>query len=133
MAHKNRAQRRAEAKLKRYEEARKGLPPGKAAAMARLIQHGITPGDLEREYKSGFEAGFREASAPMVRSMYAAVLLAAHELYGFGKKRGVRLLNRVDRIITDALTSQELMEKVYADIGVEMVFDEPVERAREVG
>ena len=129
----NRSERRAQAKLKRYEQAKQGLAPGKAAAMARLLQHGITPEDLEKEYKAGFEQGFKEASAPMIRSMYAAVLLAGHELYGFGKKRGVRLLNRIDRIITDVLTSQELMEQVFADIGVEMIFDEPVERAREVG
>lgn len=128
----NRSERRARAKLKRYDEAKKTLSPGKAAAMAALIKNGITPEDLKKEYDAGFEAGFREASAPMVRSMYAAVLLAAHELYGFGKKRGVRLLNRIDRIITDVLTSTELMEQVYKDIGVEMVFDEPVERAREV-
>lgn len=129
----NRSQRRAQAKLKRYEDARNTMPPGKAAAMARLIRNGITPEDLEKEYKAGFEAGFKEASAPMIRSMYAAVLLAGHELYGFGKRRGVRLLNRIDRIITDVLTSQELMEKVFTDLGVEMIFDEPVERAREVG
>lgn len=128
----NRSERRARAKLKRYEEAKKALPPGKAAAMAALIKNGITPEDLEKEYHAGFEAGFKEASTPMVRSMYAAVLLAGHELYGFGKKRGVRLLNRIDRIITDVLTSTELMEQVYKDLGVEMVFDEPVERAREV-
>lgn len=128
----NRSQRRAQAKLKRYEDAKSAMSPGKAAAMAALIKNGITPEDLKKEYDAGFEAGFREASAPMVRSMYAAVLLAAHELYGFGKKRGVRLLNRIDRIITDVLTSTELMEQVYKDIGVEMDFDEPVERAREV-
>ena len=127
----NRSQRRAAAKVKRYEQAKKTLQPGKAAAMARLIQNGITPEDLKKEFDAGFEAGFKEASAPMVRSMYAAVLLAAHELYGFGRKRGVRLLNRIDRIITDVLTSSELMEQVYKDLGVEMCFDEPVERARE--
>lgn len=127
----NRSQRRLRAKQKRYEQAKATLPPGKAATMAALIRNGITPEDLEKEYKLGFEAGFREAAAPMVRSMYAAALLAAHEVYGFGKRRGVRLLNRIDHIITDVLTSEELIDKVYDDIGVDLDFTMPVERASE--
>ena len=129
----NRTERRMKAKQQRYEQARAKLPPGKAAAMARLLQNGITPEDLKKEYDAGFEAGFGASAEPMIKSMYAAVLLAAHDVYGFGSKRGVRLLNAIDRALTDTLTSTELMEKVYADIGVEMDFTQPVERAREAG
>ena len=129
----NRSQRRLKAKQERYEQEKAKLPPGKAAAMARLLQNGITPDDLKKEYDAGFQAGFNAAAEPMIKSMYAAVLLAAHDLFGFGKVRGVRLLNAVDRAITDTLTSTELMEKVYSDIGVEMDFTQPIERAREAG
>lgn len=65
-------------------------------------------------------------------SIYAAVLLAAQEVYGFGHKRAWRLLKRADEIICTVLDSEEIIREVWARMGLEINFREGVERIREV-
>lgn len=65
-------------------------------------------------------------------SIYAAVLLAAQEVYGFGHKRAWRLLKRVDEIVCTALSSEEVIQEVWERMGLEINFREGVERIREV-
>lgn len=65
-------------------------------------------------------------------SIYAAVLLAAQEVYGFGHKRVWRLLKRADEIICTALDSEEVIREVWERMGLEINFREGVERIREV-
>ena len=65
-------------------------------------------------------------------SIYAAVLLAAQEVYGFGHKRAWRLLKRADEIICTALDSEEVIQEVWARMGLEINFREGVDRIREV-
>ena len=63
-------------------------------------------------------------------SIYAAVLLAAQEVYGFGHKRAWRLLKRVDEIVCTALDSEEVIREVWARMGLEMNFREGVDPIR---
>lgn len=65
-------------------------------------------------------------------SIYAAVLLAAQEVYGFGHKRAWRLLKRVDEIVCTALSSEEVIREVWARMGLEINFREGIDRIREV-
>ena len=65
-------------------------------------------------------------------SIYAAVLLAAQEVYGFGHKRAWRLLKRADEIVCTALDSEEVIREVWERMGLEINFREGVERIREV-
>ena len=65
-------------------------------------------------------------------SIYAAVLLAAQEVYGFGHKRAWRLLKRADEIICTTLDSEEVIREVWERMGLEINFREGVERIREV-
>ena len=66
------------------------------------------------------------------RCIYAAVLLAAHEEYGFGRTRAWRLIKRVDEIVCTALHSEEVIREVWERMGLEINFREGVERIREV-
>ena len=65
-------------------------------------------------------------------SIYAAVLLAAQEVYGFGHKRAWRLLKRADEIICTVLDSEEIIREVWARMGLEINFREGIDRIREV-
>ena len=65
-------------------------------------------------------------------SIYAAVLLAAQEVYGFGHKRAWRLLKRVGEIVCTALSSEEVIREVWERMGLEINFREGVDRIREV-
>ena len=57
-------------------------------------------------------------------SIYAAVLLAAQEVYGFGHKRAWRLLKRADEIICTTLDSEEIIREVWERMGLEINFRE---------
>lgn len=65
-------------------------------------------------------------------SIYAAVLLAAQEVYGFGHKRAWRLLKRADEIVCTALSSEEVIREVWERMGLEINFREGIDRIREV-
>ena len=65
-------------------------------------------------------------------SIYAAVLLAAQEVYGFGHKRAWRLLKRADEIICTTLDSEEIIREVWERMGLEINFRAGVDRIREV-
>lgn len=65
-------------------------------------------------------------------SIYAAVLLAAQEVYGFGHKRAWRLLKRADEIICTVLDSEEIIQEVWERMGLQINFREGIDRIREV-
>ena len=65
-------------------------------------------------------------------SIYAAVLLAAQEVYGFGHKRAWRLLKRADEIVCTTLDSEEIIREVWERMGLEINFREGIDRIREV-
>ena len=65
-------------------------------------------------------------------SSYAAVLLAAQEVYGFGHKRAWRLLKRADEIICTVLDSEGIIREVWERMGLEINFREGIDRIREV-
>lgn len=65
-------------------------------------------------------------------SIYAAVLLAAQEVYGFGHKRAWRLLKRADEIICTTLDSEEIIREVWERMGLEINFRDGIDRIREV-
>lgn len=69
-----------------------------------------------------------------MKSCYAAMCLALHELYGFGSKRCMQMLNAVDEKVVYALTTQELIDQVFSDLEIEINFNEemPGERVTEV-
>lgn len=127
----NRAQRRAAAKQERYKNLGARLPATKEARLERLMQQGISPADLEREYKAGFEAGFKAAAESTIRCQYAATAMAAHELYRFGRKRCARLLNRMDYHVVNSLTSEDLINEAWDRIGLQITFSEPFDRVEE--
>lgn len=67
----------------------------------------------------------------MVKSCYAAICLALHELHGFGKKRCRDVLNCVDAKLLETLTSAEAIDEVWRTIGLEINFSEPFDRITE--
>jgi hypothetical protein len=96
--------------------------------LASLIQNGITLEDLKDEWHRGFTAGFEQGTPGTFKTCYAAVVLALHELHGFGQERCYAVLRRMDELILDYFTSQEIIDDVYKKIGLEMNFKEGVDR-----
>lgn len=99
----------------------------------------LTPRDLEERKRllrkamaEGEENARNQEIEYSFRCIYAAVLLAAQEVYGFGHKRAWRLLKRADEIICTALDSEEIIREVWERMGLEINFREGVDRIREV-
>lgn len=119
----NRQQRRAKQKA-----TPSYLRGGKQQIVQQLIRNGITPEDLEKEFRAGYEAGFRDATPVTFKTIYAAVILALKELHGFGQARCARVLTAVDDKVAHALGSEELIEKVWESVGLRLNFEEPFDR-----
>lgn len=121
-----RALRRKAEREQRAEKQRQAaaiLAPRDLEERKRLLAKAMA--DSEKEARN-------QAVEYCFHSIYAAVLLAAQEVYGFGHKRAWRLLKRADEIICTALDSEEIIREVWERMGLEINFREGVDRIREV-
>lgn len=121
-----RALRRQAEREKQAEQQRKAaaiLAPRDLEERKRLLAKAMA--DSEKEARN-------QAVEYCFHSIYAAVLLAAQEVYGFGHKRAWRLLKRADEIICTVLDSEEVIQEVWARMGLEINFREGIDRIREV-
>ena len=121
-----RALRRQAEREKQAEQQRKAaaiLAPSDLEERKRLLAKAMA--DSEKEARN-------QAVEYCFHSIYAAVLLAAQEVYGFGHKRAWRLLKRVDEIVCTALDSEEVIREVWERMGLEINFRKGVDRIREV-
>ena len=121
-----RAMRRQAEREKQAEQQRKAaaiLAPRDMEERKRLLAKAMA--DSEKEARN-------QAVEYCFHSIYAAVLLAAQEVYGFGHKRAWRLLKRADEIICTALDSEEIIREVWERMGLEINFREGIDRIREV-
>ena len=100
--------------------------------MNALLKNGITPKDLEDAYREGFEEAWAQSTPGVLKTCYAAIVLALRAELGYGRKRCQRILGAVDDIICNTLTSQEAIDKVYEEIGLILNFQEPFDRVKEI-
>jgi hypothetical protein len=77
-------------------------------------------------YQKGFDDGVEAVEEMVVKATYAAAALAAKHLHRFGPDRCVKLLTEMDRIIVESFTSAELIDQALKEIGVKIVFRDPV-------
>ena len=119
----NRADRRADNKKR---PAYMRISPEEAKK--RLLKNGITNADLEKNYELGRMDGYKQGADSASLAIYAAIALAANELYGFGSKRCKDLIYAVDQFVTYAITSKELADEVFERFGINLNPDDPIER-----
>lgn len=81
-------------------------------------------------YEAGREEGFKQSAMVTIQRTYGAILCAAHELYGFGQERGIRLLNRMHVLLVEMLTDEEMAQRVLDEVGVEIDWGQPIELAQ---
>lgn len=104
----------------------------------KQVSKPMTIMDVDAAYRKGFtegyvagrEEGFKQAALVSIQRMYGAILLAAKELYGFGQERGIRLLNRVNYLVIEMLSDEELAQRVLDEVGVEIDWGQPIELAQ---
>lgn len=101
------------------------------AAKAKLERNGITIADLEKAGNDGFAKGYEVASFDTIKACYAAICLALEEIHGFKRKRCARVLRAVDNAILYRLTGDDLIQQVWEEIGLNINFNDPLERIEE--
>ena len=116
----NRAQRRA---------AKKQQPKWKKMSQDQRInamcKNGITPKDVDDAYERGRKDALHSVSDYCMKDCYAGFVLAAHEVFGFGHERCIRLLKAADDRICNSLASDEAIEEVFEKLGIRIAFYEP--------
>lgn len=100
----------------------------RAQRIERLLTQGISPEDLTKAYNDGFAEGYRSAAMPTIEACYASIMLALHDLFGFGQERCIRTLNAVDERITTMIVGDDLRREAMDRLGIEINFDEGVNR-----
>lgn len=116
----NRADRRAEKKNR--PKWQKLTSDQRINAMCK---NGITPRDVDDAYAQGRKDAIDHVSEYVMKDCYAAFLLAAHDVYGFGHKRCLRLLRAADDRICNSLASDEAVAEVFKTLGVRISFLDP--------
>lgn len=116
----NRADRRA--KKKQQPRWQKMTHDQRINAMCK---NGISPKDLDDAYAKGYKEGVNRASDACMKDSYAAFLLAAHDVFGFGRKRCRRLLRAADERVCTSLASDEAVKEVFRKVGITINFFDP--------
>ena len=103
----NRADRRAKRK-----QAPKWQRIDSDQRINAMCKNGITPKDVDDAYAQGRKDAINHVSEYVMKDCYAAFLLAAHEVFGFGHDRCMRLLRAADDRICNSLASDEAVAEV---------------------
>ena len=128
----NRAERRKQAKADRkaiteLPEWRKMQIQAAVTMMGRLIKNGITPKDLEDEYKRGYHDATRDYVEEKLdyqqKFFFCAAALVAKRQLGFGKTRILRFLEAVQQAINEEITTADIIKRCKEETGVD-VFEE---------
>ena len=90
-----------------------------------MCKQGISPKDLQDAYDKGYDEGVKRASDYCLKDAYAGFLMAAHDVFGFGRDRCRRLLYAADEKVCNSLASEEAIEEVFKTVGVSINFFDP--------
>lgn len=90
-----------------------------------MCKNGITPKDVDDAYQRGYKEAIKNVSDYCMKDCYAAFMLAAHEMFGFGHDRCLRLLRAADDKIVNSLSSDEAIQEVFDKLGVAISFYDP--------
>ena len=129
----NRAERRKAEKaqaraIAEIPEWRKAKLERDVAVSLRMIQNGITQADLDAAYQRGRKDATKEYVDKLLpyqqKFFYSAAAIAAHELFGFGKDRALRLLERVQEIMCEEISTGDIIERCKRETGVDCFEEE---------
>ncbi len=96
----------ASKRKKRYA----GLPPRRLSEqeiIERMCRNGITEKDLEAYYKKGVKEGRELGLEYGYESAYAPLMLGLRRVFGFGKRRLMRVAHAAAEIQVEHLTNEE--------------------------
>ena len=123
-----RAERRAESRnlereARAYAKYVAEREAAKKAAMEKLERNGITADDLKREYERGRNESVTQVSDFAMKMIYCGFALALKREFKFGPERVLRTLHAADQIILEELTTEDIIERVSRELGIDVRFE----------
>ncbi len=95
----------------------------KKAAMEKIERNGITVDDLRSEYVRGRNESITEMTEFAMKMIYCGFALALKREFKFGPERVLRTLHAADQIILEELTTQDIVDRVSKELGIEVRFE----------
>lgn len=89
--------------------------------MAALMKNGISPNDLQKSFDEGVVVGQNTTAY----NFTAAMCIALHELYGFGITRFSKVTDRMNEIMINSFTSEELREEAIRKLHLRINPNDP--------
>ncbi len=124
----NREERRAQSRAMRQEANRYAeyiarRDAARNAKKAQLERNGITVDDLKRAYEQGKNESITQMSEFAMKMIYCGFALALKREFKFGPERVLRTLRAADQIILEELTTEDIIDRVSKELGIEMRFN----------
>lgn len=88
----------------------------------RISKNGITLEDLKRVEDEGIKAGYERGADETLKTSYAAMCLALHDVHGFDCDACMEMLKAADERVTYALNSQELLDELDRTLDIQFHF-----------
>ena len=85
---------------------------------------------IEKAYKKGYGEGMSDAAEPIIERYYCATMMALNELFGFGQKRCLQTLHKIEECLIAQFNDRELANEVEKKLGIQIVLDEGIDRAQ---
>ena len=95
---------------------------------AAFFRNGITLDDLKREYMRGAKEGRKLAEDYAFQTIYAAFLITMIDHHGMDADEAVDLLIEIDHQTVACVENSELIEEAYRKTGIQLNWDEAIER-----
>lgn len=122
----NRAERRREAReSKKYGGGYVDMTGALKASIATAVQ------DKIREKQARDEA-ILATSGPMLKAVYASVILLMTEEYGFTHEQCIDLLTKLEDKTLLCLNDEEIVEEAFEKTGIRINFAAGVDRIEEI-
>lgn len=131
-AKSSREVRRQKAREDRKELLKIPLTPQEELRL-KFFRNGITEKDVQKAYEDGIRQGRKFAEDFAFHSIYAAFLITMIDHHGMGMDEAVDLLREMDHQVVLCAEDQELADEAYEKTGVELNWNDAIERIERKG
>ena len=95
---------------------------------AQFYRNGITEADVQKAYEQGTQEGRKFAEDFAFHTIYAAFLITMIDKHGMDADEAVDLLIEIDKQTVLCVEDTDLVDEAYEKTGVELQWEDAVER-----
>lgn len=98
---------------------------GKSQVFDDMMKLTVANDVIQKAYKQGHDAGGKMITDNIGTNFTAAMCLALHRMYGFGKKRLCDLMDCMNEIMLETFTTPDAVQRVYKELGLRFSDEDP--------